>query len=63
MRHQPLIGHASAPPLVAVAHGSRDPRAAARLPERIGLTVRGGGPFRRLDLDLEPDQWGDLLYT
>ena len=40
-----------------------DPRAAARLPERIGLTVRGRGPFRRLDLDLEPDQWGDLLYT
>jgi hypothetical protein len=40
-----------------------DPRAAARLPERIGLTVRGRGPFRRLDLDLEPEQWGDLLYT
>lgn len=40
-----------------------DPRAAARLPERIGLTVRGWGRFRRLDLDLEPEQWGDLLYT
>jgi len=40
-----------------------DPRAAARLPERIGLTVRGRGPFRRLDLDLEPEQWGELLYT
>ena len=40
-----------------------DPRAAARLPEQIGLTVRGRGPFRRLDLDLEPEQWGDLLYT
>jgi hypothetical protein len=40
-----------------------DPRAAARLPERIRLTVRGRGPFRRLDLDLEPEQWGDLLYT
>jgi hypothetical protein len=40
-----------------------DARAAARLPERVRLTVRGRGPFRRLDLDLEPDQWGDLLYT
>ena len=40
-----------------------DARAAAKLPERIGLTVRGRGPFRHLDLDLEAEQWGDLLYT
>jgi len=40
-----------------------DNRAAARLPERIGLTVRGRGPLRHLDLVLEPEQWGDLLYT
>jgi hypothetical protein len=40
-----------------------DTRAAARLPERIGLTVRGRGPLRHLDLVLEPEQWGDLLYT
>jgi hypothetical protein len=40
-----------------------DARAAARLPERIRLTVRGRGPFRRLDLDLDAEQWGDLLYT
>lgn len=39
-----------------------DPRAAARLPRRIGLTVRGLGPLRHLDLELEPEQWGDLLY-
>jgi hypothetical protein len=40
-----------------------DRRAAARLPSRFGLTVSGTGPFRRLDLDLEPEDWGTLLYT
>ena len=39
-----------------------DPRAAARLPWRFGLTVRGIGPFKHLDLDLEGEQWGRLLY-
>lgn len=39
-----------------------DRRAAARLPSRFGLTVRGFGPFRHLDLDLSPEQWGVLLY-
>jgi hypothetical protein len=39
-----------------------DPRAAARLPHRFGLTVRGLGPLKHLDLDLEPDAWGTLLY-
>jgi hypothetical protein len=39
-----------------------DRRAARRLPSRFGLTVRGLGPFRRLDLQLSGDQWGDLLY-
>jgi hypothetical protein len=39
-----------------------DRRAAARLPARFGLTVGGTGPFRRLDLDLEPEEWGTLLY-
>jgi hypothetical protein len=40
-----------------------DARAAVRLPERFRLTVRGVGPLRHLDLDLEPEEWGDLLYT
>ncbi len=40
-----------------------DPRAAARLPSRFALTVSGIGPFRRLDLTLEPEEWGTLLYT
>ena len=40
-----------------------DRRAAKRLPSRFGLTVRGLGRFRHIDLVLEPDQWGDLLYT
>jgi len=40
-----------------------DLRAAARLPKRFRLTVRGVGPLRHLDLDLEPEEWGDLLYT
>lgn len=39
-----------------------DPRAARRLPPAFGLTVRGMGPLRRLDLDLEGEQWGSLLY-
>jgi hypothetical protein len=39
-----------------------DRRAAARLPRRFGLTVRGLGRWKHLDLKLEPDQWGDLLY-
>ena len=40
-----------------------DRRAAARLPARFGITVRGLGPLKHLDLDLEPEQWGELLYT
>jgi hypothetical protein len=40
-----------------------DRRAAARLPARFGLTVRGLGPLKHLDLDLEAEDWGELLYT
>ena len=39
-----------------------DRRAARRLPSRFGLTMRGLGPFKRLDLQLTGEQWGDLLY-
>lgn len=39
-----------------------DRRAARRLPSRFGLTVRGLGPFKRLDLDLSGEEWGVLLY-
>ena len=39
-----------------------DRRAAARLPSRFGLTVRGIGPLKHLDLDLDGEQWGTLLY-
>ena len=39
-----------------------DRRAARRLPSRFRLTVRGLGPFKRLDLDLSGEQWGALLY-
>ena len=39
-----------------------DRRAAARLPSRFSLTVRGLGPLRHLDLALEGEQWGALLY-
>jgi len=39
-----------------------DPRAAARLPSRFGLTVRGFGPLKHLDLVLDGEQWGRLLY-
>jgi hypothetical protein len=39
-----------------------DHRAAARLPSRFALTVRGVGPFRHLDLELDAEEWGTLLY-
>ena len=39
-----------------------DPRAATRLPSRFGLTVRGFGPLKHLDLVLDGEQWGNLLY-
>jgi hypothetical protein len=39
-----------------------DPRAAARLPARFRLTVRGIGPLKRLELELDGPQWGALLY-
>ncbi len=39
-----------------------DRRAAARLPSRFGLTVRGLGRLKHLDLDLQAEQWGTLLY-
>jgi len=39
-----------------------DPRAAARLPSRFRLTVRGLGPLKHLDLDLSGVERGALLY-
>jgi hypothetical protein len=50
---------------LALADGTEllvDPRAAARLPARFGLTVRGIGPLKHLDLVLDGEQWGRLLY-
>jgi hypothetical protein len=49
----------------ALGDGTRfliDRRAAARLPSRFGLTVRGLGPLKHLDLALDGEQWGTLLY-
>jgi sirohydrochlorin ferrochelatase len=43
MRHQPLIPQVSAAPLVAVAHGSRDPRAAATVEDLLDLVRRRSG--------------------
>ena len=40
-----------------------DRRAAARLPAKFGLTMRGLGRWKHLDLVLDGEQWGDLLYT
>jgi hypothetical protein len=40
-----------------------DRRAAARLPAHFGLTIRGLGPFQHLDLELDSEQWGELLYA
>jgi sirohydrochlorin ferrochelatase len=43
MRHQPLTGPSAPVPLVAVAHGSRDPRAAATVEELLDLVRRRSG--------------------
>jgi sirohydrochlorin ferrochelatase len=43
MRHQPLITSAPPAPLVAVAHGSRDPRAAATVEALLDLVRRRSG--------------------
>ena len=52
-----LVGDMSDETRIAI-----DPRAAARLPSRFRVTVRGLGPFKHLDLDLDGGQWGVLLY-
>jgi hypothetical protein len=39
-----------------------DRQAAARLPSQFRLTLRGIGRFKHLDLDLDGEQWGALLY-
>jgi sirohydrochlorin ferrochelatase len=45
MRHPPLTARRSWPPLIAAAHGSRDPRAAATVNDLIGLVrARAGVP-------------------
>jgi hypothetical protein len=53
-RHTPAVLEDGAELLI-------DPRAAARLPARFGLTVRGLGPLKHLDLVLDGEQWGRLL--
>lgn len=40
-----------------------DRRAARRLPPRFALTVSGLGPLKHLDLALDGEEWGELLYT
>lgn len=40
-----------------------DGRAARRLPPRFGVTTRGFGRRKHLDLVLDGEQWGELLYT
>jgi hypothetical protein len=39
-----------------------DQTAAARLPSQFRLTVRGFGPLKHLDLDLDGKLWGTLLF-
>jgi len=54
-RHTPIASDGGVELLV-------DPRAAARLPARFGLTVRGFGPLKHLHLVLSSEEWGALLY-
>jgi hypothetical protein len=39
-----------------------DARVYKRMPRKVQLTARGIGPFRHLQLDLNGEQWGELLY-
>jgi hypothetical protein len=60
-RHDDLSDHAPA----RTEDGAEllvDPRAAARLPKRFGLTLRGIGAFKHLDLVLSGEEWARLLY-
>jgi hypothetical protein len=66
VRRQSRLDEASAYTPALLQDGTRllvDGRAAARLPARFGLTVRGLGPLRHLDLELDSEQWGELLYA
>jgi sirohydrochlorin ferrochelatase len=61
MRHQPVIPHAP-PPLVAVAHGSRDPRAAATVEDLLDLVRRRSGlRIAASYLDHAPPSPGQVL--
>ncbi len=40
-----------------------DRRIVSRVPRRLPLTVRGIGPLRGLSLDLEGEEWANLLYA
>jgi len=66
VRHMPRDDEPAAYASGVTDDGGRvliDKRAASRLPARFGLTVRGLGPFKHLDLELDPEDWGELLYT
>jgi hypothetical protein len=39
-----------------------DARVYDRMPRQVQLTARGIGPFRHLELDLNGEQWAELLY-
>jgi sirohydrochlorin ferrochelatase len=61
MRHQPVI---TSPPLVAVAHGSRDPRAAATVEDLLDLVRRRSGlRVATSYLDHAPPAPGQVLGT
>lgn len=62
MRHQPLnTAPPNAAPLVAVAHGSRDPRAAATVEELLDLVRRSGLRVVTSYLDHAPPTPGQAL--
>jgi sirohydrochlorin ferrochelatase len=64
MRHQSLIPHRASPPLVAVAHGSRDPRAAATIEDLLDVVRRRSGLHVATSyLDHAPPAPGQVLGT
>ena len=56
---QPLLkaGSAEGRPILI------DRRIVQRLPRRLPVTVRGIGPLRGLSLDLDGEEWANLLYA
>ena len=66
VRARPTAGESRSYTRAQTADGTSlliDSRATRRLPRRFTLTVTGVGRWKHLDLQLAPEEWGDLLWA